>query len=79
MWYAITCSYDDWRRNYKRSHPAHSHQAEGQFVVDAKDNAVAEMAGSAQPRFAGVTTNQVATSGMRVKLPNDPGADFRQI
>lgn len=79
MWFAVTCSYSDWSRRYKRSYGAHSHDAEGAFVVAAKNDAVGEMHGSNQARFANVTSNQVGTSSMQVKLDNDPGAGYRQI
>lgn len=79
MWYTVTCSYSDWSRRYKHEHGAHSHDAEGAFVVAAKNAAVAEMRNSGQGRFATVTADQVGTSGMRVKLPNDPGDGYREI
>jgi hypothetical protein len=79
MWYTVTCSYTDWRRGYKRSHPAHSHQAQSQFIVAAKQAAVLELAASGQPRFANVPTNQIGTTGLQVNLPNDPGVGFQQI
>ena len=79
MWYAITCSYSDWSRRYKRQHPVHSHDAQSAFVVAAKNDAVTEMQNSGQPRFANVTANQIGTSSMQVNLPNDPGNGYRQI
>jgi hypothetical protein len=78
-WARITCTYSDWRRNYKRNIPGHDHAGEGQFVVDAKADAVQEMRASGQARFANVTANNVGTSGMAVKLAADPGVNFRQI
>jgi hypothetical protein len=57
----------------------HNHGAQATFVVDAKNDAVAEMTGSGQPRFANVNTNQVGTSSLQVNLPNDPGTGYRQI
>lgn len=79
MWYTVTCSYSDWSRRYKHEHGVHSHAAEGAFVVAAKNAAVAEMRNSGQPRFANVAANQVGTSSMQVKLPNDPGDGYRAI
>jgi hypothetical protein len=79
VWYTVTCSYSDWSRRYKRTAAVHSHPLQSQFVVDAKQDAVNEMLGSGQPRFAGVTTNQVGTAGLQVNLPNDPGQGYRQI
>jgi hypothetical protein len=79
MWYAIKCSYSDWQRNYKRSWPVHSHDAESAFIVDAKSAAVVELHGSGQPRFASVTTGDIGTSGLQVNLPSDPGNNYVQI
>ena len=79
MWATVTCSYSDWSRRYKHSYAAHNHNAEAAFVVNAKNNAVAEMLGSGQPRFANVTSNQVGTTSLQVKLGNDPGQEYRQI
>jgi hypothetical protein len=79
VWFTVTCSYSDWSRRYKHEHRSHSHDAEGAFVVAAKNAAVAEMQGSGQARFANVTVNQVGTSSMQVKLPNDPGDGYREI
>jgi hypothetical protein len=79
-WYTVRCTYADWERSYKRqTQTAHSHQLEQSFVTDAKGEAVTEMRGSGQPRFAAIATNQVGTSGLRVNLPNDPGVNYRQI
>ena len=79
MWYTVRCSYSDWERSYKRTVPVHSHPLQAQFITDAKQAAVNEMHGSGQPRFANVTTNNVGTAGLQVNLPNDPGANYRQI
>lgn len=79
MWFAVTCSHSDWQRGYKRSRGVHSHDLEAEFITDAKQDAVNEMRGSGQPRFANVTTGSIGTSGLRVKLPNDPGDAYRQI
>jgi hypothetical protein len=79
MWYSIKCSYIDWQRSYKRQYPDHNHDAQGAFIVDAKNAAVAELLGSGQARFAGVTANAIETSGLRVNLPNDPGGNYREI
>jgi hypothetical protein len=79
MWYTIKCSYSDWQRSYKRQWPVHSHPAQSQFIVDAKNQAVAELQGSGQPRFATVTSGDISTSGLQVNLPGDPGSNYTTI
>ena len=79
MWYAIRCSYDTWSADYKRTFPAHSHDAEAAFVVAAKNAAVAALRGSGQQKYAAVTANLISTTGLQVKLTNDPGTGFKQI
>jgi hypothetical protein len=80
VWFTVRCSYADWQRDYKRSHAVeHDHPAQTNFVIDAKNAAVNELHTSGQPRFANVASNDIGTSGLRVNLPNDPGANYRQI
>ncbi len=75
----MTCTYSDWHRSYKRTYAVHSHTAQAQFIVDAKQDAVNEMVNSGQTRFASVNTGMIGTSGLQVNLPNDPGVNYRQI
>jgi hypothetical protein len=78
VWYSVTCSYSDWSRRYKRQHQVHNHDAQAAFVVAAKQDAVNEMQGSGQARFAGVTANQVGTTSLGDDA-NDPGQGYRAI
>ncbi|CCI16607.1 hypothetical protein MICAF_210003 [Microcystis aeruginosa PCC 9807] len=80
VWFTVRCSYADWQRDYKRSHAVeHDHTAKLNFVSDAKEAAVNELRTSGNFRFANVISNYIGTSGLRENLPNDPGANYRQI
>ena len=79
MWFSVTCSQADWQRSYKRTYRVHNHDAEAQFVVDAKDDAVNELRASRQAKFANVTTGDIGTTSLRVKMDNDPGTSYKQI
>lgn len=79
MWFTVRCTCQDWNRDYKREFPYHNHDAQSAFVIDAKNAAVNELHASGQPRFIHVTPNDIGTTGLRVNLPNDPGAKIPQI
>lgn len=69
VWYTVRCSYNDWQRDYKRSHRvAHDHDAQKQFVLDAKTAAVNELHSSGQGMFANVQINNIDTTGIQVNL-----------
>jgi hypothetical protein len=79
VWATVTCSYSDWSRRYKHQYPAHNHDEAKAFVVTAKNDAVAELQGSGQARFANVTSNQLGTTALQTNMANDPGQGYKQI
>lgn len=80
-WCSMNIAYGPtaYTQNYKRNLPAHSHQAQQQFVRDCLTDLLTRINQHLPHGQPPANQNQLGQNNLRAQLANDPGVNYRAI